>query len=410
MEPETSFSNERESIIARWKAAFGQYDMCKAAAEPAVARWEWSIGERYQLLPFGYQRFPGRPRALKTPPEQKSHYTETGLDDQNRPRLLRQYDYMERPFETFYLYGDTLTEILKFSIPPRIPLMVQQVVYEQGRVVRSALFGLNGYTPLLSQKGDNPQALYEWLGPNGRFVVLEHYVYEGDRLAKILAYCETPQGSEDPSHEFEDRFSYDEAGKLLQIERLHNYGVSETLYRRRPKGQTFAMLRAEATQKLTEAIVERLRTAKIQERLYCVELSYREVTHYFPPYIIPGPESFRQELLNSGDLDARYYIFAPVVQSPMGPDQWLEITAPETLEICQQLEQAIQTGSKWTMARRILRDVAAALTRHDWTGALDVTDDFVVFAIDHEMNELTDALRASASKEQMRAWKQKGWI
>jgi hypothetical protein len=401
----------RQQIVARWKAAFGQYDEFRAGAEPAVVRWEWTNGgERYSLLPLFFQRFPGRARALKEPPALKAQHIEYGLDDQGRPRVRRIYNYLEQAFEALYRYGESLTEIVEFSPPPRIPIRVEQIFHDQGRVTRHASFQLNGYAPLYSQKGKDPDALYEWLGPNGRFVGLENYDYEGDRLTAIRAYREAPTGASDPSFQYEEHFSYDDAGKLQRIERVFSYGATEVIYQKRAPGETFKSIRAAATQKMIAAVVERLRAAHIAEKLCCIELAYRAVTHYFPPYIVLGPESHRQQLLNSGDPDARYYIFTPVLDARPDNGLWLEITDPETLEVCQRLDQEIQTGEKWTTATRILREVAAALTRYDWTGILDTTPDFVVFAIDHEMDDLEAALRACVSKEQIRAWKKKGWL
>jgi hypothetical protein len=405
------FDADRQPIVARWKAAFGQYDEFRASAEPAVVRWEWTDGgERYSLLPFFFQRFPGRARALKDPPATKAQHIAYGLDEQGRPRVRRMYDYLEQAFETFYHYDETLTEIAGFSIPPRIPIRVEQILYDQGRVARYASFWLNGYTPLYSQKGKDPDVLYAWLGPNGRFVGLENYVYEGDRLTTLRAYREAPTGASDPSFQYEEHFSYDSAGKLQRIERVFSYGVTEVAYQKRAPGETFKSIRAAATQKMIAAVVERLRAAHVSEKLCCIELAYRAVTHHFPPYIVLGPERHRQRLLESGDPDARFYIFTPVLDARPDNNLWLEISDPETLEACQRLEQEIQTGEKWTTATRILREVAAALTRYDWTGLLDTTPDFVVFAIDHEMDELEAALRASVSKEQIREWKKTGWL
>jgi hypothetical protein len=405
------FEADREQIVARWKAAFGQYDEFRTAAEPAVVRWEWTNGgERYSSLPFFFQRFPGRARALKEPPAVKAQHIEYGLDDQGRPRVRRMYNYLEQAFEAFYRYDETLTEIVQFSMPPRIPIHVEQVVYDQGRVTRYASFRLNGYTPLYSQKGKDPDVLYEWLGPNGRFVNLEDYIYAGDRLTTIRAYREVPTGGSDPSFQFAESFSYDETGKLWRIQRVSSEGAAAVVYQKRAPGETFKSIRAAATQKMIAAVVERLRAAHITEKLCCVELSYRAVEHYFPPNIVLGPESHRQQLLDSGNPDARYYIFTPVLQAHPDNILWLEISDPDTLEACQRLGQEIQTGEKWTTATRILREVAAALTQYDWTGILDITPDFVVFAIDHEMDDLEAALRASATPEQIREWKKKGWL
>ena len=181
------------------------------------------------------------------------------------------------------------------------------------------------------------------------------------------------------------------------------------MYRKREKGQTFKSIREAATQKMIDAVVERLRAENISEKLCCIELFYQGGLSYFPPPIFLGQEEDRQQLLASNNPDARHSVFAPGL---MGESRYLEITDPDTLEICGQLEQEIQSGQKWDTAVGILRDVAAALTRYDWSEILDVTPDFVVFAIDWEMegDHLAAVLGASASKDQVREWKAKGWL
>jgi hypothetical protein len=247
---------------------------------------------------------------------------------------------------------------------------------------------------------------YTELKANGRFKQVAQYVYDGDRLPRILFYDEVPGAS---PFNTEERFTYDEGGKLQRIERFYENGSSQPLYLKRKKGQTFKSIREAATRRIIESIVDTLRTEKTGEKLCCIELSYRAVSRHFPPAIILGLEGDRRSLLNSGNPDARYYVFAPALSGQM---RALEITDPDTLEICSQLEQEIQAGGRWEAATRILRDVAAGLTRHDWSGILDITADFVVFAIDWEMegDDLAAVLGASASKEQLREWRDKGWL
>jgi hypothetical protein len=411
-----------QQIVDRWKQAFGQYGALSQNAGPDIVRWEWTGGERYSPLPFYFRRFPGRARALKEPPATPGYYLRYGFDALDRPRLHRFYGYLDlhgqerlrrdqaRGFErddlseTLYSYSDALVEVIEYSVPPRIPLKAQQTFLQDGRVVRHLSFRVNGYTPLYSRKGRDPDAFYEWLGPNGRFRTVEEYVYDGARLAQILVYQEAPGAG---AFTTEERFRYDQAGKLLGIERFYQTGASRIVYRRRPRGQTFSSIRQTATQTMIEAIVERLRAEQVRERLYCIELAYESAIHHFPPQIILGPERYRQDLLTSSDPDAPFYVFAPLFQG-----QWLEIDDPATLEICGLLEQEIQAGQKWETARRILREVAAALTRHDWRGILDVTPDFVVYAIDHELEAdyLEEALLASVSKQQVAEWKAQGWL
>ncbi len=421
------FEDTLQQTYARWKKAFGQYEILKKAAETAVVRWEWTRGSRprYSLLPFYFKRFPGRARAMKEPPSTPGYYIHYGLDGAGRVRVERLYSYLDlggserlerhRRYgvevndvtnETFYQYLDELAESIQFSVPPRIPLKIEQVFYHQGQASRYTSFHLNGYTPLYSQKGKNPDALYEWLGYNGRFKKIEDYHYQEERLEKITGYHEAPGLA---PYELEEHFIYNEAGELERIEDFYQDGQKRLVYQKRKPGQSFESIRQAALEKLVPAVVKRLQRAHIKEKLYCIELSYQAVAQHFPPAIIPGPESYRQALVGSGKPEAGFEIFAPVLQ---GKDWFFEITDPDTLAACQQLEQEIQASEKWDTARQVLRQLAAELTHYDWSGIQEVTPDFVVFAIDHEMegDQLEAVLKGSASKEQIREWKKKGWL
>ena len=418
------FEESLRRVVDRWRAAFDRYETLKAASEPAVVRREWTTGERHNPLPHYYNRYPGRPRALKGDPTEPGYYYRYGFDVEGRPRLHRVYNYLhplarelierDRPTgferddlgETFYLYSDARIEIIEFSVPPRIPLDVQQIDLEEGRAVRLARFRLNGYTPLFSEKGKNPDELYEWLGPNGRIRLVERYVYEGDRLASILVDSETPGIG---AHAYEERFTYDPDGKLARIDRFHAGVRPHLVYRRRVKGETFGSIRKTATRMLIDAVADRLAAERIVEKVCFIELSYRAGDVHFPPLVIIGLEEERRRTLASDDPDAPFFAFNPAM---LGPITFVEIDDPATLEICDRLEQEIREEARWTTATRILRDAAAELTRRDWSGILDVTPDFVVFAIDWEMegDDLEEILAASASREQIQVWKRKGWL
>jgi hypothetical protein len=218
-------------IVERWKKAFSQYEELKAASKPAIVRWEWADFERYSLLPFYFQRYPGRGRALKSDPTSVGYYYRYGFDEQDRVHMFRFYDYFHdrqgqariqqdriRNFEredlaeTFFSYSDTLAEIIEFSVPPRIPLIAQQIFYEDERVIRHISFRLNGYSPLYSEMGKDPDVLYEWLGANGRTKLFEQYFYADNRLTHMLIYSEHPGSPPLNTFKAEETFSYDEAG------------------------------------------------------------------------------------------------------------------------------------------------------------------------------------------------------
>ncbi|MHC4216186.1 MAG: hypothetical protein ACYSWP_22765 [Planctomycetota bacterium] len=399
------FEEIGKNVVERWKKAFGEYEILVANAEREIVRYKWADGERYNPLPLYFLRFPGRARALKRPPESKTNYTEYGLDDDGVPRLCRHYDYMGRDLTTFYVYNDGQCEIIGYSRPPRVPVRVEQILFENSRVSRHVRFQLNGHPMVNSEEDMDPNKIWESRRSSGSFKILEDYVYERDRLTEIHI-CVDAAGKE-PSNR-QEHFSYDEAGKLAQIERFHKGGLRQIVYRRREKGQTFKSIRQNSVEKMVRVIIDKLRNENIREKLYCIALSYRAITNYFPPLIIAAPESYRNELLGSNNKDELCCMFIPVLQNP--EEHWHRITDPEMLEACRQLEQEIKMKSKWDTATEILQEVACTLSHYDWTGILNVTPDFVVFAIDFEADDLTNALRQSASEEQINKWKREGWL
>jgi hypothetical protein len=419
------YADQLKSLLDRWKNAFGQYEKLKKEAEQSVVRWEYATGERYSPLPFYFQRFPGRGRVLKGDPASENSFIQYGFDQQNRVRaqvdcvklnrlvnvtylFTAPVDFENDPYyrkERYYQYSEKLIESIEFSVYPHIPLDVQQIFLADGRVIFHTWLKLNGYTSLYGKKGKNPDELYEWLGHNGRFTRAESYFYEENRVNRISGYYETAGV---PPYSADEYFSYDPAGKLLHIAEISEDGHQRIIYQKRPKGQTFKQMREEATQKLVEAIIQRVKAAKIPEKLYCLELSYLKGGYHFPPCIIPVPESYRLKLVQSRDPSERFSIFCPIAEQ----DWFLTMDDPETLEMCQILEQEIQAGEKWDTATGILRDVARILTQHDWTNILNVTPDFVVFALDPEMegDRLVEVLSSSVSKQQIQEWVDKGWL
>ncbi len=412
-------------LLAHWKDAFGRYARLKTAAENAVVRWENTTAERYSPLPYYFQRFPGRGRVIRQDPPAEPYFVRHGFDTLGRALLRAEYqranpassyflmadlppDFTEGEFfcqRAFYLYSENFIEILKYSGDPYIPIDIQQVYLKDGHVFFHAAFRLNGYTHLMGKKGADPQGLYDWLGYNGRFTCAESFLYDGERLDRITGYYESPGLKPYSSIE---SFSYDPTGKLLGIEEIYEDGRRRVVYRKRLKGQTFARLGEEVTEKLVEAVLQRMRDAHITGRVYAIILSYRKWAEYLPPYLIVVPESHRLDLLRSPDPSARHCIFSPIPEK-----EWFHaIDDPQVLEACQVVEQEIHAGEKWTAAEKILREVAFRLNKVTWQGILDVTPDFVVYPLDAEMDveQLGEILAGIASHSQLGEWRRRGWL
>jgi hypothetical protein len=383
--------------IERWKAWFGRRDHVARRVLPEVVKWEWSTGSRHSLLPLHFERYRGRGRLLKQAPSPKAQHTETGLGSDGRLLVERVYDYRDNAHESFVVHGDQVTEVVEFAPRPHIPLDSAQIVAEDGRVVRYESFRLNGYSPKYAAIGRSPDRLVQWLGPNGRFLLVEEYRYDGPLLREIVVYAETPGIG---PHRFVDRVSYDSSGALAGIDRTWLDGTVQTVFRPRRPGQTIAALRQAAVAELVEALPRIIGAAGFGERVYCIELSYRDVERYFPPLITLGFERDR------GRARDPSLVFRPLLTG----GRVIELPDPDALASCRQFDQEVLTSQRWQLGGRMLREAAAALTRRDWTGVLDVTDDFVVFALDPEATELEDALAASVPRERITEWKARGWL
>ena len=134
--------------------------------------------------------------------------------------------------------------------------------------------------------------------------------------------------------------------------------------------------------------------------VYCLELSYQAVTQYFPPLVTLGFEADRKPL-REPDL-----AFRPMLSG----GRTVELPDPDRMEACRQFDQEVRSRGKWPLGTRMLREASAMLTRHDWRGTMDVTDDFVAFALDPELDDLEEALSASASHDRVAAWRARGWL
>jgi hypothetical protein len=62
---------------------------------------------------------------------------------------------------------------------------------------------------------------------------------------------------------------------------------------------------------------------------------------------------------------------------------------------CELYNDLLRSKENFTPAIKLLNDVAAELAKVDWTGRLNVTPDFVVYAVDFELGDLSKNLKQS---------------
>ncbi len=372
-----------DDLQARWAAAFQQYETLKAAAEGAVVRWEWTSGERYSLQPLFFRRYPGRGRVLEGPGENGGF--RYGFDAGDRVRVFQMHNYAAEVSEEFYTYADDHVVSVRYTtFLPRLPWQVAYYTLEDERVTRYRLFNTN-FGPAI--RVATPDAILA-LAERTRMITrsTELYRYQGERLVRIQHEVET---AGPPPRTFEEHLTYDEVGRLQRVEKVQPTGETYTSYRRPQKGQTLSALADEVKQRLVQAIPARLQQAQIADPVYCLVLWFREADFYVPPLPTPGLEADRQSALAAYGAEARYRLWMPA-----GPDL-IHLEDPATVEVCDLFNQQVIATEQWDLGLTVVQEVAAALTHVDWTGILDVTDDFVIYGMDYEMHDLEEAMAAS---------------
>jgi hypothetical protein len=394
----------KAELEQRWRAAFGQYANHRQAAEQQVVRWEWARSARHTIRPLFFERYPGRGRVLESEPDDKSAGAfQYGLDAQDRMVVERVYGYTGEPAETFVTWTDTVVEAIMYAnFQPKLPLQVARLYFHAGRPQAFHAFTVNigPDTPIRT-----PDGILELTGSTQQWQRLEE-TYHYDEQWRVSTIDFRYEGGPYARFTWLETFTYNPSGQIEQIEARQDTGKTFILYRRPEKHQTARSLGRSLKARLLDVIPEIWASAGTEETLYCMVLYYR--ASYFPPYCIPGYDRDRQAALMQNDPEGRYFLWTPVGDDVS--ERPFQITDPDVLELCRLYEQEITAQDKGTDALRLLRQLGKALTKFDWSGKLPVTSDFVVYAMDYEIDDLEECLRASVPKAQIVKWKKRGLL
>ncbi len=153
--------------------------------------------------------------------------------------------------------------------------------------------------------------------------------------------------------------------------------------------------------RLVTAVPAAIRGAGIRERCYCLVLSHGETL--FPLTLILGMEAERRAIVAARGPAAKGYLYTP--SAPAVALEDLAGARDRSL-----LDDGIARLNAWDAGRRMLRKVARELGEGDWSGVLDVTDDFVVLALDYEADELAESLGECVPLEKLATLRARGLV
>lgn len=361
-----------------------KYSALKRTCEAQVSRWEWGSFWLYEIQPFYRERHRiSKGRRLKDEPAIiKEGMYQYGIDASDRIVVVRHYSSKSSFDEEFFTYRGGVVESLRFRRPEVSG--VTRCTFRDERIRRFERVAVGG----------------AWR---------EDYQYDGERLVAVMT-SGVRESSE--RYRFREEFSYDAIGRLIQIRRCWFLPApaEEVMYRRPQKGESVRDLAETIRTKLIAEIPRTLKSARIKDRAYCVILQYtKEDSPVLPPGLAVGLEKQRQAWQDEKGREARYYVWN-VPEFELSNDARLTLDDAELLVACSLFNQHVAVKGNWNATVRLLNEVARALMQTSWRGTLNVTDDFVVVALDYEEEDFRRNVKASVSPERQAILKARGWL
>ncbi|WP_313245745.1 hypothetical protein [Stenotrophomonas rhizophila] len=268
---------------------------------------------------------------------------------------------------------------------------------------------------------------WEWREHNGKLQGLdlitddrgfnETYHWEGDQLQRVVI---ENWSKRERTWWCQNVYTYNDDGQLdtIVLEYLdakgRRNGKSRLEYQRPRPGETLATVTAEVERLLIEAVSAQLPRIPAGEPLYCLLLCFtaEDTPAAWPPFLVWGRQPYRQAVLDRGDDEARYYLWAPdEIREVQGGTEEHWFTEPALTEACQRHSQYMELRQSTASATRVLKNVAAWLDAPERRALLTTTDDFVVAVADNSGNiDPLPGLRKAIGPERWAVLKARGCV
>jgi hypothetical protein len=177
-----------------------------------------------------------------------------------------------------------------------------------------------------------------------------------------------------------------------------------------PQGLTVNSLLATVRKRLLVVIPEVVAAAHITEPVYALALTYDgEGNDLLPPFLEIGFEAQRATW-TAKKIKGRWVKTWNSGEHKSDQHRHIELDDEELIEACEYLSRLFEQGASQAPAKKFLLNIAAELGKMDWTGKLNPTPDFIVFAVDFEMADLKKNLKACVPPERLAALETGGYL
>jgi len=158
---------------------------------------------------------------------------------------------------------------------------------------------------------------------------------------------------------------------------------------------------------MADAVVEALVEKSVEQPLAVLSMGYRKVDNYVP-ILDARPLADREDAMQAWgeELDWELLFLSPA-------EDLILMERGEMEEPLQQLMQIMQSSEDYKPGTTMLRRAAFLLTTGRLNGKIAVSEDFVAYAIDWELegHAFEQILRECGQREEViMDWKKRGWM
>ncbi len=400
-----------KKLDARFAAAEANYTALKRRCESEVVCWRWAREGCFSPYPYWFERERfSRGEVVAREPVDKRHHHAYGLDSRGWVVVERQHTAeAQRYYETFYAHSDDggfLTHAVRYHHDGSgRPINVETFEHEPrtGALLvaeRRAQYGCSR----------------------------ERYRHEGGHITRIdVDYSEIVEGKVTPLTPYQRvEIDHDLLGRVIEVRKIwlaaQQAGEPEdgedavrVVYKRAQTPVGYAALCGLVEERLLAAVPRAVERAAVNETAYCLVLAYDPSAPEPLPLLGVGLVRERDDLLASASEEPLPALLWNPVAFSLYDIEALELDADDA--VGRDLESA-WTALTTQMHRRgrggdlgrLLSRVAWELSGRDWSTTLPVSDDFVIYATDLELSELSRNMAASLFPERLRELRRRGWL
>ncbi len=405
----------KDQLIERWKHAFDEIDLLENY-RAKVSSIKYATSSRYDLEDFSSGKIKAGGKLTIEKPSYENHY-EYGFDKNGSPVYSKHWHVWNKiEWAGFYRKESNLIEYVEFCVTSRIPSRLQRIILLDGKKILFESLAINGGAS--GSKGTywnrSKEECIELIMKSSIDLIctIEKYEYKNGSIDKSYGLYLMPGIGQ---YSYEDAYKYYDTGKLKEVRTSFNGIFPDRLkYFQSLDKTSLSVLSERLSRKLAELIIIILAEQEFISPLSLLVISYQCVGNYWPSLVAITGE-LKDELIR----DERYSFLEAFLAEchnmlPIRRNDYLQYFNKSNIDAdFQEFIQMITKKDNWNAGTKMLRKVSNILTTSKLEKKINVTDDFVAFPIDWELegSELEKIIaQCGAEKKKIKEWKQLGWL